>query len=163
MSIKIIKRDGKEEFLDISKIRKNTKNATNDLEGVSQSELELDSQIKFIDGMKSSDIQAALIKTASDKIDVDVPNWTFVASRLFLFDLYHVVGKSINGKKGLEYCSLKKYIKYGQKLGKIIDSLDDGYDLDKLDKCIKPKRDMLFTYLGIKTLYDRYHIKNNDG
>ncbi len=30
MSIKIIKRDGKEEFLDISKIRKNTKNATND-------------------------------------------------------------------------------------------------------------------------------------
>ncbi len=163
MSIKIIKRDGKEEFLDISKIRKNTKNATNDLEGVSQSELELDSQIKFIDGMKSSDIQAALIKTASDKIDVDVPNWTFVASRLFLFDLYHVVGKSINGKKGLEYCSLKKYIKYGQKLGKIIDSLDDGYDLDKLDKCIKPKRDMLFTYLGIKTLYDRYLIKNNDG
>ncbi|OPX27095.1 MAG: ribonucleoside-diphosphate reductase subunit alpha [Campylobacteraceae bacterium 4484_166] len=163
MSIKIIKRDGKEEFLDISKIRKNTTNATQGLDGVSQSELELDAHIKFIDGMKSSDIQAALIKTASDKIDVDVPNWTFVASRLFLFDLYHVVGKTINGKKGVEYCALKKYIKYGQKLGKIINSLDDGYDLDDLDKYIKPKRDYLFTYLGIKTLYDRYLIKDNDG
>ncbi len=163
MSIKIIKRDGKEEFLDISKIQKNTKNATDGLDGVSQSELELDSQIKFIDGMKSVHIQHALIKTASDKIDVDVPNWTFVASRLFLFDLYHVVGKSVNGKKGVEYCALKKYIKHGQKLGKIINSLDDGYDLDDLDKYIQPQRDMLFNYLGIKTLYDRYLIKDNYG
>ncbi len=163
MSIKIIKRDGKEEFLDISKIQKNTKNATDGLDGVSQSELELDSQIKFIDGMKSVHIQHALIKTASDKIDVDVPNWTFVAARLFLFDLYHVVGKSVNGKKGVEYCALKKYIKHGQKLGKIINSLDDGYDLDDLDRYIQPQRDMLFNYLGIKTLYDRYLIKDNYG
>ena len=47
-------------------------------------ELELDSQIKFIDGMSSSDIQDALIKTAVEKIDIDVPNWTFVAARLFV-------------------------------------------------------------------------------
>ncbi len=163
MSIKIIKRDGKEEFLDISKIQKNTKNATEGLSGVSQSELELDAHIKFVDGMRSIDIQHALIKTAVEKIDVDVPNWTFVASRLFLFDLYHVVGKSVNGKKGVEYCALKKYIKHGQKSGKIINSLDHGYDLENLDKYIQPQRDMLFTYLGIKTLYDRYLVKDNYG
>ena len=65
---------------DISKIQKNTIAATKDLPGVSQSDLELDAQIKFIDGMSSSDIQDALIKTAVEKIDIDVPNWTFVAS-----------------------------------------------------------------------------------
>ena len=31
-----------------------------------------------------------LIKTAVEKIDIDVPNWTFVAARLFLYDLYHI-------------------------------------------------------------------------
>ena len=36
------------------------------------------------------------------------------------------------------------------------------YDLDRLEKHIKPERDMLFNYLGVKTLYDRYLIKDRD-
>ena len=48
----------------------------------SQSELEIDAQIKFIDGMSSRDIQDALVKTAVEKIDIDAPNWTYVAARL---------------------------------------------------------------------------------
>jgi len=84
MAIMIQKRNGRQEVLDITKIQKHTISATKDLEGVSQSELEIDAQIKFIDGMSSSDIQDALIKTAVEKIDIDVPNWTFVAARLFL-------------------------------------------------------------------------------
>ena len=58
----IIKRDGTRQDLDISKIQDMTKEAVANLEGVSQSELEVDAQIKFIDGMMSSDIQDALIK-----------------------------------------------------------------------------------------------------
>ena len=68
----IKKRNGRKEVLDITKIQKMTIDATADLDGVSQSELELDSQIKFIDGMSSSDIQDALIKTAVEKIDIYV-------------------------------------------------------------------------------------------
>ena len=64
MAIMILKRNGRREVLDITKIQKKTKMATKNLEGVSQSDLELDSQIKFIDGMTSSDIQDTLIKTA---------------------------------------------------------------------------------------------------
>ena len=86
MAIKITKRNGRQEFLDISKIQKNTIAATEGLDYVSQSELELDAHIKFVDGMSSADIQDTLIKTAVEKIDIDAPNWTFVASRLFLFD-----------------------------------------------------------------------------
>ena len=80
MGIMIKKRNGRKEILDITKIQKMTIDATADLDGVSQSELELDAQIKFIDGMSSSDIQDALIKTAVEKIDIDVPHWTFVAA-----------------------------------------------------------------------------------
>ena len=160
MAIMIEKRNGRKEVLDITKIQKMTIVATDGLEGVSQSELELDAQIKFIDGMSSSDIQDALIKTAVEKIDIDVPNWTFAAARLFLFDLYHKVGKATHGIKGEPYCHLRDYLKYGKEAGRLLPALGAGYDLDDLNNYIKPERDYLFNYLGIKTLYDRYLIKN---
>ena len=163
MTIMIQKRNGRKEVLDITKIQKMTIEATAGLEGVSQSELELDSHIKFIDGMNSSDIQDALIKTAVEKIDIDVPNWTFVAARLFLYDLYHRVGIATYGVKGEAYRHLKEYINFGIEAGRIIPNLANGYDLDDLNSYIDPSRDFLFNYLGIKTLYDRYLIKNSKG
>ncbi len=163
MAIMIQKRNGRKEILDITKIQKMTIEATDGLYGVSQSELELDAQIKFIDGMSSSDIQDALIKTAVEKIDIDVPNWTFVAARLFIFDLYHKVGKVTHGIKGEPYCHLKDYLRYGKEAGRLLPALGEGYDLDDLNDYIDPSRDYLFNYLGIKTLYDRYLIKNRDG
>ncbi len=161
--ITVIKRDGRREPLDISKIQKYTKEAVKDLQGVTQSELELDAKIQFRDGMTSTEIQQTLIQTAVDKIDVDVPDWTFVASRLFLYDLYHRVGKAVNGQKGTVYSHLKHYFEVGENEGRIIKGLSDKYDLEALDTYIKPERDLLFNYLGIKTLYDRYLIKNREG
>lgn len=163
MTIMIQKRNGRKEVLDITKIQKMTIEATAGLDGVSQSELELDSHIKFIDGMNSSDIQDALIKTAVEKIDIDVPNWTFVAARLFLYDLYHRVGIATYGVKGEAYRHLKEYINFGIEAGRLIPNLASGYDLDDLNSYIDPSRDFLFNYLGIKTLYDRYLIKNSKG
>ena len=163
MTIMIQKRNGRKEVLDITKIQKMSIEATAGLDGVSQSELELDSHIKFIDGMNSSDIQDALIKTAVEKIDIDVPNWTFVAARLFLYDLYHRVGIATYGVKGEAYRHLKDYIKFGIEAGRIIPNLASGYDLDDLNSYIDPSRDFLFNYLGIKTLYDRYLLKNSKG
>ena len=159
----IKKRNGNMEELDITKIQKMTSEAVMGLDGVSQSELELDSRIKFVDGMKSSDIQDSLIKTAVEKIDIDVPNWSFVAARLFIYDLYHRVGIATKGNKGTAYNHFKDYINTGIYAGRLIPTLGDGYDLDDLNSYIKPERDMLFNYLGIKTLYDRYLIKNSLG
>jgi len=155
--ITIIKRNGRRETLDISKIQKYTSSAVKGLSGVSQSELEVDAQLHFKDGITSKAIQETLIKTAVDKIDIDAPNWTFVASRLFLFDLYH----QVNGFTG--YDSLEKYFERGEKEGRILLGLRDKFDLERLDKHIDPERDMLFNYLGVKTLYDRYLIKDRKG
>jgi len=155
--ITIIKRNGRTERLDISKIQKYTSAAVEGLDNVSQSELEVDSQIHFRDGITSREIQQTLIKTAVDKIDIDAPNWTFVASRLFMFNLYH----QVNGFSG--YCSLEKYFARGEKEGRLLLGLSTMYDLKELEKHIKPERDLLFNYLGVKTLYDRYLIKDSDG
>jgi len=154
--ITIIKRNGRREPLDITKIQKYTSAAIKGLSNVSQSELEVDAQILFRDGITSQEIQKTLIKTAVDKIDIDAPNWTFVASRLFLYNLYH----QVNGYTG--YTSLTDYFKRGQNEGRILLGLQDKYDLEELDKHIKPERDLLFNYLGVKTLYDRYLIKDKN-
>ncbi len=154
--ITIIKRNGRREPLDISKIQKYTSAAVKGLSNVSQSELEVDAQIQFRDGINSREIQETLIKTAVEKIDVDSPNWTFVASRLFLFDLYH----RVNGFTG--YCELEKYFEKGEAEGRILIGLKEKYDLDDLNAYIVPERDLQFNYLGVKTLYDRYLIKDRE-
>lgn len=153
-TIKVTKRNGRIEPLDITKIQKHTFAAVEGLEGVSQSELELDAKLHFRDGITTEEIQQALIKTAVDKIDVDKPNWTFVAARLFLYDLYH----KVTGWTG--YKKLEEYFALGEKEGKLVRGLKEKYDLDFLDSHIKAERDLQFNYLGIKTLYDRYLLKD---
>ena len=154
--ITVIKRNGRTEPLDITKIQKYTSGAVEGLSNVSQSELEVDAHIHFRDGITSKEIQETLIKTAVDKIDIDAPNWTFVASRLFLYNLYH----QVNGFNG--YCSLKDYFEKGEKEGRLLLGLKEMYDLDELEKHIDTSRDLQFSYLGIKTLYDRYLIKDKN-
>lgn len=155
--MKVIKRNGRTEEVDISKIRKYTTDAVAGLSNVNVSELEFDAQIQFRDGITTAEIQDTLIKTAVDKIDVDRPDWTFVAARLFLYSLHKKVSKT-NG-----YNHLRKYFERGEKEGRILLGLKEKYDLDDLNDYIKPERDLQFTYLGIKTLYDRYLIKDKKG
>ncbi|PSM53019.1 aerobic ribonucleoside-diphosphate reductase Ia, B1 protein subunit NrdA [Campylobacter blaseri] len=155
--MKVIKRNGRTEELDISKIKKYTSQAVKELDNVSLSELEVDAKIQFRDMITTAEIQQTLIKTAVDKIDIDRPNWTFVAARLFLYDLYH----NVTGFSG--YNTLKEYFERGEKEGRIILGLKDKFDLDDLNSYIKTERDLQFNYLGIKTLYDRYLLKDKKG
>ncbi len=154
--IRVVKRDGRVEVLDISKIQKYTSDSVAGLENVSQSELEVDAKLQFRDLITTQEIQQTLISTAIDKIDIDRPDWTFVASRLFLYDLYH----RVNGYNG--YPHLKEHFIRGEKEGRIVVGLKDKYDLDDLSSYIKPERDLQFNYLGIRTLYDRYLLKDGD-
>ena len=155
--MKVIKRNGRTEELDISKIKKYTTAAVEGLENVNLSELEVDAKIQFRDMITTEEIQQTLIKTAVDKIDIDRPNWTFVAARLFLYDLYHKV-TGFNG-----YNHLREYLQKGEKAGRIISGLKEKYDLEDLNAYIRPERDLQFAYLGIKTLFDRYLIKDKNG
>ena len=155
--IRVVKRNGRVESLDISKIQKYTSAAVEGLEGVSQSELEVDARLQFRDMINTQEIQQTLIKTAVDKIDIDRPNWTFVAARLFLYDIYH----KVSGFTG--YIHLRDYFKRGEAEGRIVLGLKEKYDLDDLNDYIKPERDLQFTYLGIRTLYDRYLLKDRNG
>ncbi len=155
--ITVQKRNGRTETLDISKIQKHTSRAVAGLNNVSQSELEVDAKIQFRDMITTKEIQITLIKTAVEKIDIDRPDWTFVAARLFLYDLYH----RVNQFSG--YCKLENYFERGEDEGRLVLGLKEKYDLEDLDAYIRPERDLQFNYLGMKTLHDRYLIKDRQG
>ena len=89
------KRNGRgTEPLDLEKMHRMVEEATKGLAGVSASQVEIQSGIQFYDGITTEEIQEILIKSASDLIDLEHPNYQFVAARLLLFALR----KSLYGK-----------------------------------------------------------------
>ena len=79
------KRSGSIESLDLNKMHKIVDEACKDLAGVSASQVEINSGIQFYDGITTAEIQEILIKSASDLIELESPNYQFVAARLLLF------------------------------------------------------------------------------
>ena len=89
--IKVTKRTGDREPLDLEKLHKVVFYACEDITGVSASEVELKSHIQFYDGIKTEDIQETLIKAASDLISDETPNYQWVAGRLINYHLRKMV------------------------------------------------------------------------
>ena len=88
MSINVKKRNGRgTESLQLEKMHKMVDMACEGLAGVSASQVEIQSGIQFYDGITTQEIQEILIRSASDLIDLDHPNYQFVAARLLLFAL----------------------------------------------------------------------------
>ena len=93
--ISVKKRNGRGvEPLDLEKIHKMVEDACTGVTGVSASQVEIQSGIQFYDGISTAEIQEILIKSASDLIDLEHPNYQFVAARLLLF----AIRKQIYGK-----------------------------------------------------------------
>ena len=80
--IQVTKRNGNREDLDLEKMHRVVFWATEGINGVSASEVELKSHIQFYNGIKTADVQETLIKAAADLISEEYPNYQYVAGRL---------------------------------------------------------------------------------
>ena len=78
---KVQKRNGNVEPLNLDKIHIMVEEACEGLAGVSASQVEIQSGIQFYDGITTGEIQEILVRSASDLIDLDSPNYQFVAAR----------------------------------------------------------------------------------
>ncbi len=160
MSISVKKRSGNVEQLDIEKIHKMVESACDGLSGVSSSEVEMNSGIQFYDGITTNEIQEILVRSASDLISLDNPNYQFVAARLLLYGLYKQVFGS-GWKVGFPDVhdhlvggvSLRIYD--GELLGKY--SMEDW---DKINSYVHHDRDLLFTYAGLRQVNDKYLVQD---
>ena len=73
--MQVKKRDGTLEDLNIDKLHKVVQYACEDISGVSASQVEINSNIQFYDGIASEDVQETLIKSAADLISEETPNY----------------------------------------------------------------------------------------
>ena len=155
--ISVKKSDGTSESLDIMKIQKMTQEACKDLSGVSSSQVEMNTGIQFFDGITTRDIQKILVKSASDLISLENPNYEYVAARLLLYGLR----KQVFGR--FEYPRLKDLVKENIERGvynKDLISYYDDAEWNKLEKFIDHDRDYLFTYAGLQQVVDKYLIQD---
>ncbi|SES24838.1 ribonucleoside-diphosphate reductase subunit alpha [Salipaludibacillus aurantiacus] len=106
---------------------------------------------------------SSLISSALDQLTIEEPDWTFVAAELYSEKL----------KKQVEDArELPAYERFGQLITLLISrglyrqDLIEAYsesDLIEMEKWLDESRDKQFTYIGLKTLADRYLAKAYDG
>ena len=157
--MKVQKRDGRLEELNIENIRKQTIPACEGLAGTSYEDLELSASILFTDGINTSDIQKALINTAHNKISLDKPNWGFVAARLGFYDIYHTIKETYRIKESgdvYKHVTLQMYLDRAKHILSDFVNKYSKEDIEKLNNIIDGKKDMLFNYPGYRVLKDRY-------
>ena len=157
---KVLKRNGQTESLNLDKIHKITEEACEGLAGVSASQVEINSGIQFYDGITTAEIQEILVKSASDLIDLDNPNYQFVAARLLLYGLYkQVFGSSWN--TGFPHI-LDHLLGGADKLiyDKELSTRYTKDEWDKINSWIDHGRDYLFTYAGLRQVVDKYLVQD---
>jgi len=159
--IKVRKRNGAVEPLNLDKIHKMVEEACEGLGGgVSASQVEMNSGLQFFDGIETKDIQEILVRSASDLISLENPNYQFVAARLLLFAVRKQVFGSdwVNGHPPVvehAYNCVAKGVYDGEILRKYT-----AEEWAKIDSWIDHDRDFLFTYAGLRQVVDKYLVQD---
>ena len=149
----ITKRNGKGEKLNLDKIHFVVEEACKDLTGVSASQIEMNADLQFVDGMTTEDIQNVLIRSANDLISLENPNYQYAAARLLLYDLHKKVYNRY------EHNSLTTIINRNIERGVYDPAIKEKYtqsELKKLNTFIKHDRNEDFTYAGLRQVVDKY-------
>lgn len=157
MPITVVKRNGQTEELDLNKIHRIVNFACKDISNVSESEIEIKSQLQFFDGITTSGIQETLIKAAADLITEETPNYQYVASALINYDLR----KRVYGQ--FDPWPLKTIVRMNVEAGfyepKLLEWYTDA-DFDAMDKLIRHDRDFKIVFAGMEQLKQKYLTKN---
>ena len=158
-SINVKKRNNRgTEPLNIEKIHEMVEYACEDITGVSSSQVEMKSGLQFYDGITTDDIQQILVKSAADLIDLNYPNYTYVASRLLLYSLRkQVIGKLWDHPHFYDH--VKKVVDL-ELYDKEIFTNYQRKDFDRMENWLNHNRDYDFTYAGLRQVIDKYLVQD---
>jgi ribonucleoside-diphosphate reductase alpha chain len=153
------KRNAREkEPLNIEKIHQMVEFACEDITGVSASQVEMKSGLQFYDGITTDEIQQILIKSASDLISLETPNYQYVAARLLLFSLRKSIFRKLWDHPHL-YEHTKKCVDKKVYDPEIL-NLYDKSEFDRMNMWIDHTRDYNFTYAGLRQVIDKYLVQD---
>jgi len=158
----VVKSDGSKVVIDLDKIHKMVYKACKGIAGVSASMVEMNSGLQFYDGITTKDIQQILVKSASDLITLENPNYQFVAARLLLYRIQKQVFNT-KWKDSEIYPPLYDIIERNINKNVYDKSIFDMYtkeEVEQCDKYIKHSRDITFTYAGLQQIVDKYLVQD---
>ncbi|QHE50856.1 ribonucleoside-diphosphate reductase subunit alpha [Pontibacillus sp. HMF3514] len=107
-----------------------------------------------------------MILKGLDQMDEYEPDWTYVCARIFAQSLYEQAKKQRNHEGSTPYPNFHQLIEELHNKNIFSDVILQHYsrnEIEELGQEIDPERDDLFTYIGLKTLADRYLARDHEG
>ncbi|WP_400241626.1 ribonucleoside-diphosphate reductase subunit alpha [Niallia sp. JL1B1071] len=114
--------------------------------------------------IKEEEFIHQLILEALSYLDENSPDWSYVAARLLLNDLYRQGKENRHSTNQNAYTNFYNLIDTLTKKGIYHPSILDTYtkeDITELERVIQQKNDYLFTYIGLRMLSDRYLARDH--
>ncbi len=162
-TIMVSKKDGITELFNSDRLQATVEWAASGYEKVIDcAAIIADAQKNLFDGISPAQIDELLILACTMLIEVD-PLYGFVAARLLIKKLFKEVtthSMMRSDRDTLYKQSFVDSIVFGCQHG-IFDRRMLDFDLPFLASKLLPERDYLFDYMGLKTLYERYFVKND--
>jgi ribonucleoside-diphosphate reductase alpha chain len=132
--------------------------ACEDITQVSSSQVEMSSGLQFYDGISTDEIQQILIKSASDLISLETPNYQYVAARLLLYSLRKQIFRRLWDHPHI-WNHVSKCIELGVYDKEILNHYDKR-DFDRMENWVTHERDYDFTYAGLRQVIDKYLVQD---
>ena len=144
------------------------KEACEDLSGTNPETIIQEANKNLYEGASEDEIKEAMILSARSLVEAE-PNYTYATSRILLDGLrtealsFLSLAPNATQKEmeNLYPQALDVFIKRAIELELVNPELGK-MDLKKLGNNLKPERDLMFSYLGLQTLYDRYFIHKDE-
>lgn len=152
----VTKRNGKTEKIDLEKIHKVVEWAAEGLD-VSVSQVELDAQIQFYEGIKTKDIHNTLIRAAADLISEETPDYQYLSARLAMFAIRKEAYGQYTPRK------LAEQLEWGVDQYLYDTGLLKSYTAEEIaiiDSFVDHERDMNYAYAGIEQLRSKYLVQD---
>ena len=144
------------------------KEACEGLSGTNPETIIQEANKNLYEGASEDEIKEAMILSARSLVEAE-PNYTYATSRILLDSLrtealsFLSLAPNATQKEmeNLYPQALDVFIKRAIELELVNPELGK-MDLKKLGNNLKPERDLMFSYLGLQTLYDRYFIHKDE-
>lgn len=152
----VTKRDGRVEPFQWGKIEKIFSWAAEGLD-VSTSQVELQLKLHVHDGVLTSDIHKAVVKTIADLISAEEPDYAIMAARAAMFG----IRKEVYGQFEPMHFPLfvKSMVSRGLYDEAILKDYDE-YELDVMGDAINHGLDMTYEWAGVQQLQGKYLVQN---
>lgn len=154
--LKVTKRNGSIEDFDVSKINKVIRFATEGL-NISHSLIELKVNQSLYNGIWTSEIHDLLIRSASNLISVEEPDYQYAAARLAIYQIRKQAYDDYTPPHLFDH--IKKLVE----LKRYTDLLLQEYskeEIDELNRYIDHDRDNKLTYIAVQQIIVKYAVKD---